>query len=121
MNLRFVQITFLLVAVLFTVENIYNRFFTKKVTHHTMLILILTTVQTTITFETRNLADVDFPVFFSFLALPGFNISMLRTFGYGGELEFFSGFRMERNISELVWETDTESIEGENIVGPLKM
>ena len=35
MNLRFVQITFLLVAVLFTVENIYNRFFTKKVTHHT--------------------------------------------------------------------------------------
>ena len=89
-----------------------------------MLILILTTVQTTVTFETRNLADVDFPVFFSFLALPGFNISMLRTFGYGGEYEFFSGFRgpsMEGNITELVWKTDTESIEGENIVGPLKM
>ena len=109
MNLRFVQITFLLVAILFTVENIHDRFCTQK---------------TTVTFQTRNLADIHFPVIFSFLALPGFNISMLRTFGYGGEYEFFSGLRdtvEDGNLTGFVWETEKETVESVYNVRGLKI
>ena len=45
----------------------------------------------TVTYETKDLSEIPFPVYFSFLALPGFNIKRLQSFGLGGEYELFTG------------------------------
>ena len=48
-------------------------------------------IQTTVTYETRKLRDLKFPMYFSLLPGPGYNLSYLASLGVHGESALFEG------------------------------
>ena len=55
-------------------------------------------------YETRKLTDIEFPMYFSLVPHPGYNISFLDTCGIDGEFDLFSGnFSHENNETGGTW------------------
>ena len=112
MNSKYYQTIFFLVAVSFTIYNVHNRFFTNKVKYTRILNLLIVIVnicfKTTVTYETRRLSEIEFPMYFSLVPDPGYNLSYLETCAIDGEWELFSG---RRNKSPWIWGGNC-SIEG---------
>ena len=96
MNLVVVQILFFAISIFFTVRNVHDKFFTYK---------------TTVTYLTKRLSEIDFPVLFSFVTLPGFNESVLEEFGFPGVWYFFSGH--DDKSSSLTWAVPGITVEGD--------
>ena len=68
-------------------------------------------MQTTVTFETEDLIDVDLPIFMSFIAHPGFNTTCLESFGFDGGYDLFDGKRIYANGSTLIlWGDDEDEL-----------
>ena len=62
---------------------------------------------------TRRLADLEFPVYFSFYAEPGYNNSLLTSYGFTGEWGLFKGKHQPRpDWIQLEWKYDNLSIKG---------
>ena len=61
------------------------------------------------------MTDIEFPMYFSLVPSPGYNISVLETLGVGGEWEMFSGY-FSQEINETGgtwgWGSVDNSIEG---------
>ena len=53
------------------------------------------------TYETRSLPEIEFPVYFSLLSTPGYNASQLNSLGIKGEFSLFLGTHRFRNGSTL--------------------
>ena len=47
--------------------------------------------KTTVSYETRKLTEIEFPMYFSLAPNPGYNSSFLDTCGIDGEWKMFSG------------------------------
>ena len=74
----------------------------------TKLSLIIFLLQTTVKFETENLVDTELPIFFSFIAHPGFNTTCLESFGFFGDYDIFQGKIIHVNGSTIVIWGDNE-------------
>ena len=63
------------------------------------------------TYETRKLSEIKLPVYFSFVALPGFDLSLLNSYGFGGEYSFFSGKKdlTTDTLPFLTWQADNDN------------
>ena len=48
--------------------------------------------QTTVNYETRELAEIEFPMYFSLVPTPGYNPSYLERCGVEGEWGLFAGW-----------------------------
>ena len=71
-------------------------------------------LQTTVTYLSRNLSEIDFPMFLTFFARPGYNISLLRQFGFNSELALFEGkSRLRNDTVQIYWGNNSHTIEGE--------
>ena len=69
--------------------------------------------QTTVTYLTRALSDMEFPVFFSLVAEPGYNNSLLTSYGFTGEWGLFKGKHQPRpDWIQLEWKHENLSIKG---------
>ena len=78
----------------------------KKKTFYILIVIICS--KTTVSYETRKLTEMEFPMYFSLVPTPGYNISHLETCGIYGEWELFTGF-----WNKSVWEWGGNcSIEG---------
>ena len=70
-------------------------------------------MQTMVTYETRKLTDIKFPMYFSLYLTPGFNMTLLKSFGFESQYEFFMGnTSRENNITNLNWGNKTFSFQG---------
>ena len=70
-------------------------------------------IQTTVSYLTRSLADLEFPVYFSLTAQPGYNSSLLASYGFTGEWGLFKGkHRQQSQWIKLDWEHNNLSIKG---------
>ena len=47
--------------------------------------------QTTVSYETRKLREIEFPMYISLVPTPGYNFSYLETCGVDGEWPLFEG------------------------------
>ena len=63
MGPQYSQFVFLIVAIVITILNIKERYFTRR---------------TTVSYVTRSLSDLDFPMYFSLSPEPGYNTTQLR-------------------------------------------
>ena len=64
-------------------------------------------------YESANLAEIPFPMYFSIFAKPGLDINKLRGFGLESEHLLFSGLRRSENdTTHLEWSSNNRSIEG---------
>ena len=63
MGPQYSQFVFLIVAIVITILNIKERYFTRR---------------TTVSYVTRSLSDLDFPMYFSLSPEPGYNTTVLR-------------------------------------------
>ena len=69
--------------------------------------------QTTVTYLSRNLSEIDFPMFLTFFARPGYNISLLRQFGFNSELALFEGkSRLRNDTIQIYWGNNSHTIQG---------
>ena len=64
------------------------------------------------TYETRKLTEIEFPMYFSLVPNPGYNISFLKTRGVGGEYELFTGQFTYENGTKWSWGSVNHTIEG---------
>ena len=55
------------------------------------LLIVNICCKTTVSYETRRLTEMEFPMYFSLGPDPGYNISHLETCGVGGEWQLFTG------------------------------
>ena len=70
-------------------------------------------LQTTVTYLSRNLSEIDFPMFLTFFARPGYNISLLRQFGFNSELALFEGkSRLGNDTIQIYWGNNSHTIQG---------
>ena len=98
------QIGFLILAIIITIYNVRERFFTKRVKYSSdfkMNIYLL--FQTTISYETRELTEMEFPMYFSLVPDPGYNISHLVSRGIDGEWNLFKGSLVETQDNRTSW------------------
>ena len=73
--------------------------------------------QTSVHYMTRRLSEVEFPVLISISADPGYNRSLLTSFGFSGEWGLFKGKHREGNSSiHLEWKYGNNSIKGLNMI-----
>ena len=65
-------------------------------------------------YETRKLTDIEFPVHFSLIPDPGYNISHLASRGIDGEWNLFKGVLVETedNRTGITWGGLKHSIKG---------
>ena len=65
-------------------------------------------------YETRKLTEMDFPVYFSLVPDPGYNISYLDSHGIDSEWDLFSGQLVETQEKRTVitWGGPNSSIKG---------
>ena len=65
-------------------------------------------------YETRKLSDIEFPVYFSLIPDPGYDISYLESQGIGGEYDLFLGKPVDtaENCSFITWGGTNNSIKG---------
>ena len=75
-RLDIIKILFMIVAIVFTYKNVYERFFTSK---------------TTTTHTTEHTSEIGIPIYLSILFTPSFNTSILQSHGYKDALHFFMG------------------------------
>ena len=62
----------------------------KEGVHSVITFSVTISFQTTVTYETRNLSTMDFPMYFSLYAEPGYNSSLLRKiYSFSFLLTFF--------------------------------
>ena len=54
-------------------------------------------------YETRKLTEIEFPMYFSLGLNPGYNISFLETCGIDGEWQMFSGYYIENTDTGVTW------------------
>ena len=112
-----VQLMFFITACVFTILNIKERFFTRKVCQ------ILNKIefgemkwlhcQTTVTYLTRKLSELEFPCYFSLFAEPGYNNSLLTSYGFTGEWGLFKGKHQPGpEWIQLEWKHNNLSING---------
>ena len=109
------QLSFFIIATVFTIISIRERFFTKKVINQNERKKdLLDLSQTTVTYETRKLSDMEFPVYFSLYPTPGYDASKLKSFGIRGEFLLFFGDRDRNGTSllEMKWGTEDNNIGG---------
>ena len=115
----YTKVLFFSVAIVFTFFNIKERFFSEKVrsfslSYKTDNVITVYFLKTTVTYLSRKLSEIDFPMFLTFFARPGYNISRLRRFGFNSELALFMGKNRLRNGTiHIYWGNDTDSIQGE--------
>ena len=65
------------------------------------------------TYEIADLAEIEFPMYFSIFAKPGLDINKLREFCLESEHLLFSGLRRSENdTTHLEWSSNNWSIEG---------
>ena len=71
-------------------------------------------MKTSVTYETRNLSDIDFPVYFSLSPEPGYDSEKLREYGFHGyDVWLFNGNRKTIDNKTLMkWSHGNTSIEG---------
>ena len=62
-------------------------------------------------YETRKLSDIEFPVYFSLVPDPGYDISYLESQGIGGEWDLFAG-QLEHNRTAITWGGLNHSLKG---------
>ena len=77
MGSRFQTVLFT-VAIAFSIFNIRERYFSNRVKMIIHFPITLHIYQTTVRYEIRNLSKMDFPIYFSLYAEPGYNKSLLR-------------------------------------------
>ena len=110
MNLIVVQLIFFAISIFFTFRNVQEKYFSNKVKNISFCkISQFSHSQTTVTYFTRELSEINFPVYFTFASRPGFNDSLLREFGFDGEYYFFSGENYQSNL--LSWARNGETVE----------
>ena len=76
---------------------------------HDCFVSFLKGMQTKVTYETRKLTDMEFPVYFSLFATPGYNMPVLDSLGFSSQYSFFWG---KNNITYLYWGNETLTIQG---------
>ena len=110
-----IQGIFFLVAIVFTFLNINERFFSSRASIYLKKVLekFIKYTQTTVSYETRKLSEIEFPVYISLFATPGYNISLLRLFGFLEEFQFFRGnASVENGRTHINWGNGTLSAKG---------
>ena len=75
-RLDILTILFLIVAIIMTYKNVYERFFTSK---------------TTTTHTTEHTSEIGIPIYLSIVFTPSFNTSILQSHGYKDAFHFFMG------------------------------
>ena len=76
---------------------------------------LFNTWRTTVTYETRRLADLEFPTYFSLSPLPGYNLTYLSELGIRGEAALFDGHLVQlenETDSRWTWGGVNSSIQG---------
>ena len=69
-------------------------------------------VQTTTTRKTVNISLTEFPLYFSLLSEPGYDLRKLKSFGFPSEAEFFIGRTDNENYTKaLSWSNSNASIQ----------
>ena len=116
---KFIQAVFFLVALVFTFLNVNERFFSKKVRINDTISRDLTyIIKTTVTYQTRKLSEIDFPMFISLFSTPGYDITSLRNFGFKEVMDFFSGkIKITDDTTHFYWGNETFRAEGEKNKG----
>ena len=63
---------------------------------------------------TRKFSEMEFPMYLTFFASPGYNITTLESFGFASEADLFMGKikKLENDSRHLYWGNDTDSIQG---------
>ena len=56
--------------------------------------------QTTVSYETKKLSEIEFPMYFSLVPDPGYNRSILEKYGMDGEWTLFYGGWVENGNSQ---------------------
>ena len=110
-----IQGIFFLVAIVFTFLNINERFFSSRASIYLKKVMekFIKYTQTTVSYETRKLSEIEFPVYISLFATPGYNISLLRLFGFLEEFQFFRGNASVGNgRTHINWGNGTLSAKG---------
>ena len=77
MESRF-QTVFFIVAMAASIFNIRDKYFSYRVKIIIHLPKNIPFYQTTVSYEIRRLSEMDFPIYFSLYAEPGYNKSLLR-------------------------------------------
>ena len=75
-GLDILKIIFLIVAIVMTYKNVYERFFTSK---------------TATTHTTEHTSEIGIPIHLSIVFTPSFNTSILQSHGYKDAFHFFMG------------------------------
>ena len=116
---HYIQAVFFIVAVIFTILNIEERFLTKKVKMLVESFLnCLLLYQTTVRYLTRKLSEMRFPLLLTFYATPGYDINLLGSFGFHSERQFFAGkMRVEDDTTHINWGNETHSVQGSTSPG----
>ena len=74
--LDILKILFMIVAIVLTYKNVYERFYTSK---------------TTTTQTTEHISEIGIPIYLSIVFTPSFNTSILQSHGYKDAFHFFMG------------------------------
>ena len=74
--LDILKILFMIVAIVLTYKNVYERFYTSK---------------TTTTHTTEHISEIGIPIYLSIVFIPSFDISILQSYGYQTVFHFFMG------------------------------
>ena len=108
------KVFFFLVAIVFTCINIKDRFFSERVISFSFKSVTVYFIQTTVTHFSRKLSEIDFPMFLTFFARPGYNISLLSHCGFKSEFDLFRGKHIVNNDTvQIYWGNASNTIQGE--------
>lgn len=56
---------------------------------------------------------MEFPMYLTLFATPGYNITTLESFGFASEISLFTGkYNVKNDSIRFLWGNDTDSIEG---------
>ena len=75
-GLDILKALFMIVAIVMTYQNVYERFYTSK---------------TTTTHTTEHISEIGIPIYLSIVFTPSFNTSILQSHGYKDAFHFFMG------------------------------
>ena len=87
--LDILKILFMIVAIVLTYNNVYERFYTSK---------------TTTTHSTEHILEIGIPIYLSIVFTPSFNTSILQSHGYKDAFHFFMGMLEDpKNPDEVLY------------------
>ena len=84
-GLDILKALFMIVAIVMTYNNVYERFYTSK---------------TTTTHTTEHISEIGIPIYLSILFTPSFNTSILQSHGYKDAFHFFNGLLEDQQNSD---------------------